>query len=90
MGLTGVYQNDLYEITAQYFLGNLHIDGDTEQSGFSTKLIYKPNAFSRLGEALYYLALSLERYHDGAIHGEVGFGHGTSITFEAGKCGIKH
>lgn len=84
-GVSGVYQNDLYEVTAQYFLGNLHIDGDTEQSGFSTKLIYKPNAFSRLGGSAL---LSSSKFRDitmAAIHGGVGFGHGSSITFEAGQ-----
>ena len=84
-GLIAAYQNDFLEITGQYFLGNLHIDGETEQTGFSSKFIYKPNAFSRYG---FSALLSDSKFRDlmmASFHGEIGFGHGGSLTFEFGQ-----
>ena len=84
-GLIAQYQTDTLEIAGQYFLGNLHLDGDTEQSGLSTKFTYKPSSFYRLGASLLS---SSSKYMDKlmySLHGEMGLGHGVSVIGEIGQ-----
>jgi hypothetical protein len=84
-GFTGVYQDDSLEITGQYFLGNIHIEGDTEQSGLSAKAIYKPNTFSRIGVSFLSSSSIFTEKTYISMHGEYGLGHGSSVIGEYGR-----
>ncbi len=84
-GVTGVYQNDFLEVTGNYFFGNLHIDGDTEQSGFSVKGVYKPSTFTRLGGSFLSSSSPYTEKTFFAAHAEYGLGHGSSVIAEFGQ-----
>ena len=84
-GRTGTHQNDKWEITGQYFLGNLHIDEDTEQSGPSLKLVWKPNSYSRFGGSFLTSSSPYREQMMYSFHFLYGLGHGASITGEIGQ-----
>jgi len=83
-GITGVYQSDQFELTGQYFIGNIHIEGETEQSGFSAKAVYKPNSFSRFGVSILNSSSPFKEKTYLAFHSEYGLGHGASVIGEFG------
>ena len=83
--VTGVYQSEKTEFTGQYFLGNLHIDGDTEQSGFSLKGVYKPSSFGRFGASFLSSSSPYKEKTFYSVHAEFGLGHGSSIITEFGQ-----
>ena len=71
-GLTGVYQNDFLEVTGNYFFGNIHIEGETEQSGFSVKSVYKPSTYSRFGGSFLSSSSPFVEKSFLAVHAEYG------------------
>ena len=83
-GVTLVYQSDSWEVNRQYFLGNVHIEKDTEQTGLNAKLVYKANSFNRWGASFLTSSSPYIEKTMMSAHIEHGLGHGTSLLGEFG------